>query len=584
MMNEKQRAEAEVKAIEVALIRLKSLPEGDHERFYEDFEDRFGDLLATQLRGIGKPAPKIVIEPLEAAAEMIDIRKERARANKAVEQQGWLANFIKPKRIEEEKPKAEPDEEPKPDAKQPEPEEKPKASVIVDTKAPYEVARRFLLDRYNFERLPTLRLHRGEWRRWTGTHYTVMEEDALRAEVYDFLAKVNYEKFDPEPKHVNAVLDGLRAWAFLSEEVEAGSWLGDSEAPWGNEEILVCKNGVLRLSDGRLWPHDPRLFAINVIETEYRPEARAPRWEQFLNELWDNDAETKETMQEFFGLALTDETRFQKGFILVGPSRSGKGTLARVLMHLLGPKNFCGPSLGHLSQPFGMQGLIGKKIAVVPDARLDQRANRSVITEKLLSIIGEDVQEINRKNKPFWSGILRCRVLILSNELPDFKDDTGVIATRFIILLTTVSFLGREDNELEGKLRAELSGVLNWALVGWRRLVERGKFLPPGTSAELNDELAAVASSVKAFVGERCELGPEYTVKVDALYDAYRSWGEGGRWGDRLPKNLFSVKLRAAFPGQIGGSRPRGDDPKRKRLLTGIRLRKVVSLLDRRSA
>jgi hypothetical protein len=88
------------------------------------------------------------------------------------------------------------------------------------------------------------------------------------------------------------------------------------------------------------------------------------------------------------------------------------------------------------------------------------RANRSVITEKLLSIIGEDVQEINRKNKPFWSGILRCRVLILSNELPDFKDDTGVIATRFIILLTSVSFLGREDNELEGKLRAELSGIL----------------------------------------------------------------------------------------------------------------------------
>ena len=88
-----------------------------------------------------------------------------------------------------------------------------------------------------------------------------------------------------------------------------------------------------------------------------------------------------------------------------------------------------------------MQGLIGKKLAVVPDARLDNRANRSVITEKLLSIIGEDVQDINRKNKPYWSGILRLRVMILSNELPDFKDDTGVIATRFVILQTQVSFL-----------------------------------------------------------------------------------------------------------------------------------------------
>ena len=119
-----------------------------------------------------------------------------------------------------------------------------------------------------------------------------------------------------------------------------------------------------------------------------------------------------------------------------------------------------------MSQQFGMQGLIGKKLAVVPDARFDDRANRSVITEKLLCIIGEDVQDINRKNKAFWSGILRLRVMILSNELPDFKDDTGVIATRFVILQTRVSFLGREDTELEAKLCGELSGILNWALGG----------------------------------------------------------------------------------------------------------------------
>jgi putative DNA primase/helicase len=196
---------------------------------------------------------------------------------------------------------------------------------------------------------------------------------------------------------------------------------------------------------------------------------------------------------------LTDETKFQKAFILVGPARSGKGTIARVLMHLLGRKNYCGPSLGQLAQTFGMQGLIGKKIAVVPDARLDNRANRSVITEKLLSIIGEDVQDINRKNKPYWSGILRLRVMILSNELPNFKDDTGVIATRSVILQIQVSFLGREDTELKSKLRAELSGILNWALAGWQRLAARGKFNPPG-KGELNEELASNASAGKAFV------------------------------------------------------------------------------------
>ena len=99
---------------------------------------------------------------------------------------------------------------------------------------------------------------------------------------------------------------------------------------------------------------------------------------------------------------------------MVGPARSGKGTIARVLKRLLGPNSYCGPSLGQFADQFGMQGMIGKKLAVVSDARLDNRANRSVITEKLLSVIGEDVQEINRKNRDYWSGRLPLRMMILA--------------------------------------------------------------------------------------------------------------------------------------------------------------------------
>jgi putative DNA primase/helicase len=381
--------------------------------------------------------------------------------------------------------------------------------IGIDMSAPYEVARRFLVVRHRLGRIPTLRWWRGEWRKWVGTHYAETEEDALRAEVYEFLSQANGGKFDPGPKHVNAAIDAIKARILLPSEVEVGTWLGDEPAPWGNELVICCKNGVVQLSDGKLWPHDARLFVLNVIETEYHLEAQAPRWEQFLDELWRDDRDTRNALQEFFGLVLTDETKFQKGFIVVGPARSGKGTIARMLRHLLGANNYCGPSLGHFANIFGMQGLIGKKIAVVPDARLDNRANRSVITEKLLSILGEDPQEINRKNKPFWSGILRTRVMILSNELPDFKDDTGVIATRFIILQTFVSFLGREDTDLEAKLCNELSGILNWALAGWRELAARGKFSPLG-DGELNEELANIASAIKAFVADCCELGPAF--------------------------------------------------------------------------
>ena len=552
-MNEVRFAsEPEVEgAIEAAYDKLNSADTAEQQAGCEYIGEHFGADAEAKLRAMLAPiAPALKPKPI-----IIDTKR---------------TVLTEPRAEPKVQPAAKPMNAPTPN---------PPAGVLVDMGAPYEVARRFVLDRYSLNGIATLRWWNAEWRKWTGTHYAAMEEDALRAEIYQFLAKANYCKFDPAPKHVNAVVDAIKAWVLLIADVEVGAWLGEGAAPWGDEPTICCKNGVLRLSDGELWKHDPKLFALNVIETEYKPEAQAPRWAKFLDELWDGDDATRNALQEFFGLVLTDETRFQKGFILVGPARSGKGTIARVLMHLLGRANYCGPSLGQLAQPFGMQGLIGKKLAVVPDARLDNRANRSVITEKLLSIIGEDVQDINRKNKPYWSGILRLRLMILSNELPDFKDDTGVIATRFVILQTQVSFLGREDTELETKLCAELSGILNWALVGWQRLAERRKFAPPG-EGELNEELASNASAIKAFVAECCERGDGYTVTIDKTYADYRTWCEGvgaRSYADRLPINQFSGKLRSAFHGQVQVIRPR-DGGTRKRVFFGLRLRQKGKL------
>jgi putative DNA primase/helicase len=423
--------------------------------------------------------------------------------------------------------------------------------------------------------IPTLRRWRGDWYRWTGTHFAESGKEALEAELYLYLSKVNNGKHDPVEKDINTVSHALGAFVLLPNEVESGTWLDDdAAAPWGEETIICCKNGVLQLKGRRFWPHDPRLFVLNALEAEYQPEAKAPRWMRFIDEVWGKDEASRDAKQEWFGLCLTDETKFQKGFIFVGPARSGKGTTAGVLYNLLGPKNYCGPSLGQLGQTFGMQGLIGKKLAVVPDARLDNRANRSVITEKLLSIIGEDVQDINRKNRDYWIGKLPLRMMILSNELPDFKDDTGVIATRFIILETKNSYLNREDPTLGDTLKGETSGILNWALDGLDRLLREGRFTSPGD--ELNEELSSNASAVKAFVVQCCELG-DFEASIDEVYKAYHEWCKGigaQSWADRLPINQFSGKVRSAFPGQVRTTRPRDGSTRRPRWFVGVRLRR----------
>ena len=87
--------------------------------------------------------------------------------------------------------------------------------------------------------------------------------------------------------------------------------------------------------------------------------------------------------------------------------------------------------------------------------------------ERLLSISGEDEQQIDRKFLPPWQGKLHVRFWIFANELPRITDASGALASRFVLVTLRNSFLGREDLQLTEKLLTELPGILNAALGGW---------------------------------------------------------------------------------------------------------------------
>ena len=67
--------------------------------------------------------------------------------------------------------------------------------------------------------------------------------------------------------------------------------------------------------------------------------------------------------------------------------------------------------------------------------------------ELLLNIIGEDVVTIGRKYKAPWHGQLRLKMMLISNEVPNLNDTSGVLPSRFVKLKFTKSFFGQEDPE-----------------------------------------------------------------------------------------------------------------------------------------
>jgi putative DNA primase/helicase len=267
-----------------------------------------------------------------------------------------------------------------------------------------------------------------------------------------------------------------------------------------------------------------------------------------LHDIWADDAESIDTLQELFGQLLTPETKHQKIFLMVGPKRSGKGTIARVLTALLGRANVCNPTLAGIGSNFGLEPLIGKPLALIGDARLGGRSDQQVIAERLLSISGEDGLTIDRKYMAAWTGTLPTRFLILTNELPRMSDASGALAGRFIVLQMTRSFYGREDLGLSNRLLAELPGILKWALAGLDRLNARGHFVQPSAANAAIEELQDLASPVGAFLRSECVISPECSVRCDDLYESWLVWCRQEHRDAVGTKQRFFRDLRAAIP------------------------------------
>jgi hypothetical protein len=168
---------------------------------------------------------------------------------------------------------------------------------------------------------------------------------------------------------------------------------------------------------------------------------------------------------------------------------------------------------------------------------------------------------------------LTTPLLILSNELFRLADASGALASRFILLMLTKSFYGREDQSLTAKLLTELPGILHWAIVGWARLRRFGHFRQPASAAEAIEQLEDLASPIGAFVRERCETGAAYTVGVEELFGAWQTWCAAQGRDHPGTKQSFGRDLRSALP-ELKIAQPRAGG-ERVRAYQGLRLKPI---------
>jgi len=407
----------------------------------------------------------------------------------------------------------------------------------------------------------TLHSYAGMLMAWQNNRYAEVEDNAVKKQLQTWLhdslryifnrqtGELELVQYDSNPSTVNAALDSIRAFAHLPVTVTSPSWLDDGKDHPPANEILPCRSGLVHLPTMQQLLPTPLFFSVSALDFDLDPQAPEPMaWHGFLHQLFDGDLEALELLQEWFGYCLTGDTSQEKMMLIVGPRRSGKGTIARVLARLIGIGNVCGPTTSSLASHFGLQPLIGKTLAIVSDARFHGE-NIPIVVERLLCISGEDLATVDRKFLGSVTMKLPTRFMFLTNELPRLTDASGALAGRFVTLRLTESFYGKEDTGLTDRLLGELPGILNWAIEGWRRLHQRGHFLIPASVRDMVQEIEDLSSPVSAFVRDECVVGPGHRVVVDVLYDAWRRWCEQEGRQIVTTKQTFGRDLAAAVAG-----------------------------------
>src|SRR5215475_10346577 len=355
---------------------------------------------------------------------------------------------------------AEPKEEPEAKAKA-----EPRIGAEVAAKnAPYDNAKVFMWRHCYREGVLAVYWYDGNFWEWNGRCYAKKKMDDIEKDVWTFLddarSSQSQGRFLPTPSNVGDLIKGLKA--LVAIPFDPPCWTDGR--PAGN--MLVFRNGVVDIDSGEIVKPTPKLWIHHELGFDYDPGARCPLWERWLGEVFAGDAETRECIEEQLGLGMTNEVKFQKGFLWIGKKgREGKGTLAFILERLCGSGAYASLSFHTwLKGEYSSEVLIGKKVGVFPDVRFkdgkwygqnyDPGGIDHVSKEMVLKISGADNVTITRKwQSVAWQGVLPIKLFLISNKIPNLNDP--ILVSRFVMIAFNVSFADRVDVGMRDKLAVE---------------------------------------------------------------------------------------------------------------------------------
>lgn len=306
--------------------------------------------------------------------------------------------------------------------------------------------------------------------------------------------------------------------------------------PW----LLNTPGGVVDLRTGKLRPHEPADMLTKVAGTS--PGGDCPRFLAFLQQITQDKAELIAFLQRFIGYTLTGSIQDHAFLFAYGPGGNGKGVLFSTVAAMMG--DYATTAMHDVftvarndQHPTNLAALRGARLVAVTETE----EGRAWAEARVKAITGGDrISARVMRGNPFEFTPV-CKLWFSGNHKPPLKNPDAAMRRR-MNLLPFIFVPAKPDTGLSDALRAELPGILAWAIQGclaW----QRDGLKPPPTVTAATDEYFAAQDSLAEWFETNCVREPQAWVTVRTLYSDWKGWAVA-RGEDAGSEKRFSESMQ----------------------------------------
>jgi P4 family phage/plasmid primase-like protien len=316
--------------------------------------------------------------------------------------------------------------------------------------------------------------------------------------------------------------------------------------------LLNVLNGTLDLRTGKLRGHRREDMLTKLAPVEYHRDATCPLWERSTLRWMDGNQDLVTYLQRVVGYGLTGDVSEQSLWFFYGTGANGKSTFLLTLLAMLGDYAMQAVSdllmvKNHEAHPTERADLFGKRFVVTIETEEGKRLAEALMKQ----MTGGDKMRARKMRQDFFEFDQTHKIILAANHKPVIRGTDHANWRRIKLVPFTVTIPDEEkDKNLPDKLKAELPGILAWAVRGCIEWQRHG-LGEPDEVRQATTAYQAEQDTVQGFLDDCCFVHTSAAVNSSALLDAYHKWS-----GDKLmTPPAFRERLKdKGFPAPQRGT------------------------------